>query len=222
MKLRKVILPVFFACMLFFLFFVGLNLYMISFSKPFIYTSLDDLPKKYTLIIPGARVYQNTVSPVVRDRIEAGSECIKSGKAEKILISGDHGRKDYDEVNRMKSFMNGIYGIDENLIFMDHAGFSTYETMYRARDIFCVNAAIVTSQSFHTARCVYIARKLGIDCVAYVSPEITGFPQKFKTSWFLRESLARFKSFFLVLFNVKPTYLGEKIPITGEAKLSWD
>ncbi|MCR5606498.1 MAG: YdcF family protein, partial [Treponema sp.] len=193
-----------------------------SFAKKYIYNDINSLPEKYAVITPGARVYKNTVSAVVRDRLEAGADCIKKGKGEKILLSGDHGRKDYDEVNRMKDYLQKIYGIEGEKIFMDHAGFSTYETMYRARDIFCVKDAIVVTQQFHTVRSVYIGRKLGLDIVAYSAPEITGFANKLHMSWAIRESLARVKSFFLVLFNVKPTYLGEKIPITEDSKKSWD
>ena len=201
---------------------VSINLYMFLYTKDFIYTSVEDLPEKYTVIIPGARVYKNNVSFVVRDRIEAGADCIKKGKCQKVLISGDHGRKDYDEVNQMRKYMQRIYGLDGKIIFLDHAGFSTYETMYRARDIFLVDQAAIVTQKFHTVRSVYIARKLGIDAVAYTAPELNPFSNRIHASWTMREILARVKSFFLVLFKIPPTYLGEQIPIQGEASKSWD
>ena len=210
------------ATLLCFLFVLFINIYMINYSKKYIYKTPEELPEKYTLIIPGARVYSDNVSLVVRDRLDAASACIKNNRAEKILISGDQGRKDYDEVNRMRIYLQDIYNIDENIIFMDHAGFSTYETMYRARDIFCVKDAVIVTQAFHTVRSVYIARKLGLDAVALEAPELTPFGKRIHASWTVRESLARVKSFFLVLFNAKPTYLGEKIPVTGNAKASWD
>lgn len=220
-------LKIFFLIVLLFFFligvgFVAINVYVLNYAKPYIYSDLNELPKKFTVIVPGARVYKTTVSHVVRDRLEAASSCIKKGKVERVLISGDHGRKDYDEVNRMRLFMQEVYNIDCSYIFMDHAGFSTYDTMYRARDIFCVKDAIVVTQKFHTARSVYIARKLGLDVVAYVAPEITPFPSRFHRSWEFRESLARVKNFFLVAFNAKPKFLGNQIPITGDARESWD
>lgn len=201
---------------------LGINIYMIQFSKKYIYSDLSELPSKYTVIIPGARVYENNVSHVVRDRLEAASACIRNNKAERVLISGDHGRKNYDEVNRMRIYMQNIYGTDKDIIFMDHAGFSTYETMYRAKEIFCVDEAVVVSQKFHLARAVYIAKKLGIDIAGYEAPELDPFDTKTHLSWEIREALARVKTFFLVLTNAKPTYLGERIPITGNAKASWD
>ena len=201
---------------------VGINLYMIRYASPYIYRDVAALPGRYTVIVPGAKVYQHTVSHVVRDRIEAAVTCIKSGKAERMLLSGDHGRTSYDEVNRMKDFAHDVYAVDEDILFTDHAGFSTYETMCRARDVFCVHGAIVATQQFHCVRCVYIARKLGLDAVALVAPEVQPYRSALKTNWTVRECLARVKSFFLVLLNVPPTYLGEQIPITGSAAATWD
>ena len=183
---------------------------------------MASLPQTYTVIIPGAKVYANNISYVVRDRIEAGVDCINHSKAQRILISGDHGRTDYDEVNQMRLYMQRIYNVQPDIIFMDHAGFSTYETMYRARDIFCVNDAVVVTQKFHLARSVYIGRKLGLNIVGYEAPELTGYSKQTHTNWNTRETLARIKAFFMVLLNSKPTYLGEQIPITGNAKDSWD
>ena len=201
---------------------VGINIYMLNYSKPYIYKNISALPKKYVVIIPGAKVYKNTVSHVVRDRIEAAVNCLSNQKAERVLISGDHRRKGYDEVNRMRIFMQDIYGTDENLIFMDHAGFSTYETMYRAREIFCVKDAVVVTQAFHTARAVYIGRKLGLDVIAYEAPEVLRYSLETRISWEIREAFARVKTFFLFMINVKPKFLGDKIPITGNSKDTWD
>ena len=200
----------------------AINIYMIEYAEPYIYSDISSVPPKFTVIIPGAKVYKNNVSHVVRDRIEAGVSCINAEKAQRILISGDHGRKDYDEVNQMRIFAQDNYGVTEDIIFMDHAGFSTYETMYRARDIFCVDNAIVTSQKFHLARCIYIARKLGLDAVAYQAPEITPFSKRLHISWEVREFFARIKSFYLVHTKAKPKFLGEKIPITEDSRKSYD
>ena len=201
---------------------VLINVYMASYARQFIFADLKDIPEKYTVIVPGAKVYSDNVSLVVRDRIDAAANCLVLNKAERVLMSGDHGQKSYDEVNQMCKYMQRVYGTDGELIFMDHAGFSTYETMYRARDIFCVDNGIVVTQKFHTVRSVYIARKLGMDVVAYEVPELNPFSSSIHASWNIREYFARVKSFFLVLFRVKPTYLGDKIPITGLASESWD
>lgn len=200
---------------------VGINLYVINFSRPYIYTDISELPEKYVAIIPGAAVYKNSVSHVVRDRVEGAINIYKNRKAQKYLVSGDHGTIEYDEVNKIKNFMTQIYSVDDDLIFLDHAGFSTYETMYRARDVFCVDNAVVVTQKFHLARAVYIGRKLGLDVVGYEAPELVRYRSELKLWWNLRECMARVKAFFEVLFNVKPKYLGEQIPITGEASPTW-
>lgn len=226
LPVKKIFRKMFFLSVKYFLLILlitfAINRYMISFSKKYIYKSVENIPQRYAVIVPGARVYSNNISYVVRDRVEGAAECIKKNKAQRVLISGDHGRKNYDEVNQMRKYMQKIYDIDKEIIFMDHAGFSTYETMYRARDIFCVDGAIIVTQEFHTVRSVYIARKLGLDVVAYEAPELNPFSKRIHTSWNLREYFARVKSFFLVACYAKPTYLGEKIPITGSAFASWD
>ncbi|MBR5401801.1 MAG: hypothetical protein IK102_08315 [Treponema sp.] len=93
------------------IFVLGINLYIINYAKPYIYTDITHLPQSYTVIIPGAKVYANNISYVVRDRIEAGVDCINHSKAQRILISGDHGRTDYDEVNQMRLYTQKIYNV---------------------------------------------------------------------------------------------------------------
>ena len=204
------------------LFCIAVNIYIVHYAKPYVYSDVDLLPQRYAVILPGAKVYENNVSAVVRDRIEGSLQCVNMGKAERILVSGDHGRKDYDEVNQIRLYMQRVYGTEESIIFMDHAGFSTYETMYRARDVCCVKDAIIVTQKFHVYRSVYIARKLGIDAVALEAPEMIGYRKELRRAWEVREVLARMKAFFSVLSRPKPKYLGAQIPITGDSKESWD
>lgn len=226
-KLKKIItaLLVFslIFCTLCFLFALGINIYMISFSKDYIFSEVEDVPAAQASMILGAGVSTSgTISFVARDRVEAALDLYHRGKAEKVIISGDHGRKNYDEVNSMKNYIKLMHHIDDQDIFLDHAGFSTYESMYRARDVFLMDDVIVVSQEFHLPRAIYIARKLGLNAVGYVAPEISPFSKKTHISWNIREFLARVKSFFLVAFNAKPTYLGEAIPISGDGRASWD
>ena len=206
-----------------FLFALGINIYMISFSKDYIFTNIEEVPSAQATMILGAGVSTSgTISFVARDRVEAALDLYHRGKAKKVIISGDHGRKNYDEVNSMKNYIKLMHHIDDQDIFLDHAGFSTYESMYRARDVFLMDDVIVVSQEFHLPRAIYIARKLGLNAVGYVAPEISPFSKKTHISWNIREFLARVKSFFLVAFNAKPTYLGEAIPISGDGRASWD
>ena len=221
-KVRAVFLILLSAAALLGLFCIAVNLYVVSYARPYVYSDVNSLPYKYTVILPGARVFRNTVSHVVADRIEGTLRCIQAGKAERILVSGDHGRKDYDEVNQILAYMQRVYGTDDSIVFLDHAGFSTYETAYRARDVFCVKDAVIVTQKFHTCRAVYIARKLGLDAVALEAPEQFQYARRTKAGWEIREFLARVKAFLYVALGAKPTYLGEQIPITGDPKASRD
>lgn len=201
----------------------GINFYVIISTSQYIFSDIKDVPARTCVIVPGAKVYgKNTVSFVFRDRIEAGVNLYKNGQCAKVLVSGDHGKPFYDEVNAAKNYIDVMHGLDKDDVFMDHAGFSTYDTMSRAVKVFCVRDAVVTSQNFHINRCVYIARAKGIDAVGYVSPEINRFSGKVKFSWQVREFFARIKTFFLVAFDASPRFLGEEIPVTGSGKATWD
>lgn len=201
-----------------FLFWLCVNLYMVLGTKKYVFSSASAVPERYTAIVLGARVYQNgMVSHVFRDRIDGGVSLLTAGTVQKVLVSGDHGKKSYDEVNAALHYISLMYALDENLIFLDHAGFSTYETMYRARDVFCVHDAVIVTQRFHAYRAVYIARHLGLDVVAYVPPAKNAFSLRTRCSWQVRESFARVKAFLSVAFRAKPRFLGERIPITGDA-----
>ncbi len=126
-------------------------------------------------------------------------------------MSGDHGEKDYDEVNVMRTYAEED-GIPTEHIFMDHAGFSTYESMYRARDIFCAKKIVIVTQGYHLSRAVYIARSLGLEAYGVASDYQTFAGQKIRD---IREVLAREKDFLYTIFKPKPTYLGEQIPLSG-------
>lgn len=219
---RKIIRSLLALGVLFILFTLTINLYVINFSKKYIFSDIKDVPEKYAVIVPGASVVNNrSVSHVLRDRIEAGVDLLQKGTVIKFMISGDHGKWNYDEVNTARKYVLQMHTVEEDKIFMDHAGFSTYETMYRARDVFCVTDCCIVTQKFHIYRAVYIARKLGLDAVGYISPAIEDFRKRTLVAWNIREYFARVKAFFDVLFDVKPTYLGDQIPITGDGHDTW-
>ena len=169
-------------------------------------------------VILGAGVREGKPTPMLRDRLLVGIDLYKSGAVKKLIMSGDHGSTDYDEVNIMKSFAVDR-GVPDEDIFMDHAGFSTYETIYRAREIFEADNIIIVSQKYHLYRALYIAEKLGIKSVG-VSADLDTYRGQTKRD--LREILARDKDFFKCLFKPKPTYLGDKIPVSGDGNLTND
>lgn len=183
--------------------------------------SLDEAEKLTDIdcaVILGAGVRDGKPTPMLRDRLLTGIELNKSGTVKKLIMSGDHGSDDYDEVNIMKSFAvdNGVSDED---IFMDHAGFSTYETIYRAKEIFEADNIIIVSQKYHLYRALYIAEKLGVKAVG-ISADLRTYSGQAKRD--LREILARDKDFFNCIFKPEPTYLGEKIPVSGNGNLTND
>ncbi len=182
-------------------------------------TEATDLADFDCILVLGAGVYGNG-SPtwMLRDRLNTGITLYKDGAAPKILMSGDHGRKNYDEVNSMKDFAKAS-GIASENIFMDHAGFSTYESMYRARDIFQAKRIVIVTQRYHLYRAVYIARALGLDAYGVETP-----PQIYggETIREIREIAARVKDIFTAWFKPKPTFLGETIPVSGNGNLTND
>ena len=169
-------------------------------------------------VILGAGVRNGEPTPMLKDRLLTGIDLYKSGAVKKLIMSGDHGSKDYDEVNIMKSFAvdNGVPDED---IFMDHAGFSTYETVYRAKEIFEADNIIIVSQKYHLYRALYIAEKLDVKAVGVSADRRTYSGQKMRD---LREILARDKDFFNCIIKPEPTYLGEKIPVSGNGNLTND
>lgn len=177
-----------------------------------------ELSDAYCAVILGAGVREGKPTPMLRDRLLVGIDLYKSGAVKKLIMSGDHGSTDYDEVNIMKSFAVDR-GIPDEDIFMDHAGFSTYETIYRAREIFEADNIIIVSQKYHLYRALYIAEKLGIKSVG-VSADLDTYRGQTKRD--LREILARDKDFFKCIFKPKPTYLGDKIPVSGNGNLTND
>lgn len=170
------------------------------------------------IIVLGCRVWSdNTPSAMLSDRLKRGVELYKAGAAPKLLMSGDHGREDYDEVNVMRKSAEEE-GVDSKDIFTDHAGFSTYETMYRAKEVFKAKKVIIVTQSYHLYRAVYDAEKLGLEAVGVVSYERDyDSKQPYRD---IREIAARCKDFIYCIFKPKPTYLGEVIPINGDGEMS--
>jgi SanA protein len=194
------------------------NLLILLATRGHIVPGPTEAPSAPVAIVLGARVYPNgNPSPMLADRLKTAVDLYESGKVDKLLLSGDHGRATYDEVNTMLAYVCE-HGVPDRDVFTDHAGFSTYETMYRARDIFQVKAALVVTQEFHLARAVYTARTLGIDAVGVAADRQ---PYATERRLAMRDWLARVKAVFqLHVTTPEPTYLGPTIPIDGDGATS--
>lgn len=150
-------------------------------------------------------------SDMLADRIAQGVALYENGTSPKLLMSGDHGRSDYDEVNAMRDVAVEA-GVPADDVFMDHAGFSTYESMYRARDVFQAKRIVVVSQEYHLYRALYVAERLGLDAYG-VSADLR--PYAGQEGREVREVLARGKDFFTSMVQPQPTFLGDPISLSG-------
>lgn len=183
--------------------------------------TLDKLREKNAdcVLVLGAAVRKDgSPSYMLKDRLDLGILLYKKGIAPKLLLSGDHGQVRYDEVNAMKSYVLEA-GVPIDDIFLDHAGFSTYESVYRAKDIFQVEKAIIVTQGYHQPRALYGCDKMGIEAWGAAADQVTYRGQRMRD---LREIAARDKDFVKWMFKPEPTYLGEAIPISGSGIKSQD
>ena len=202
------------------LFWAGVNRHMSSSVADRI-LSPDEAAKLDAdcILVLGAGLRKdNSPSPILRERIDRGMELYRLGAAPKLLMSGDHGRVEYNEVGVMKALAIES-GIPSEDIFMDHAGFSTYESLYRARDVFCAKRVIIVSQKYHLFRALYIADQLGIEAYG-VGADVQRFYGQ--TTREMRESAARVKDFLYCMIKPSPTYLGDTIPVSGNGDLTND
>lgn len=165
------------------------------------------------ILIFGAGVWENGVpSPILADRLDEGARLYKKGAADRILVSGDHGRAEYDEVNAMKRYLVNA-GVPSEHIFMDHAGFSTYESVVRAKEVFGVRKAILVTQKYHLYRALYIAEHTGVEAIGSGADPRMYAGQTYRT---VREWISRDKDLIYCLFRVKPRFLGDPVDMRGD------
>lgn len=191
-----------------------INVYMISSTKNQIVSleKVKDINDVDAIVILGCKAYSNGPSLMLSYRLEKGIEVYNLLNT-KIILTGDHGTKEYDEVNVMRDYMLNM-NIPSNDIFLDHAGFSTYDSIYRAKYIFEAKKIIIITQKYHMARALYLANKIGIEAYGVTSFDI---PQKgimLKNE--IREILSRDKNFIKAIFKPRSKYLGEVIPLNQD------
>ncbi len=183
-------------------------------SSRFLYT-IDAVPPAHTAIVLGAAIMKDgTPTQIFKDRIDTAAALYRDGKVKSILITGDDGSRTHNEVNPARDYLLSL-GVPSEAIFLDHAGFDTYSSMYRAKEVFYVGSAIICTQSFHLPRAVFIARRLGLDVYGVASDQHGYFLRNN-----FRELLADVKAVFNLITMREPKYLGEPIPITGDSSKS--
>ena len=205
-------------------FVLGVNALVVSSARENVIKAQEaaELEDVDCIIVLGCLVRNDgTLSDMLCDRVERGIEVYElmaESCGAKLLMSGDHGTREYDEVNAMKQYAIG-QGIDSSEIFMDHAGFSTYESIYRAKEIFGAERVVIITQEYHLYRALYIANALGLDAYGIASDQRTYSGQTMRD---VREILARNKDFFTSLFKPEPTYGGEAISLDGSGDVTND
>lgn len=218
--MKKIIRYIIIILIMIILIILGINFYVKSSTKKQIiknndYSELQDVD---CIIVLGAGIWGDKPSPMLEDRLLEAISLYENNVSSKIIMSGDHGKKDYDEVNIMKNFAIEK-GVSSEDIFMDHAGFSSYESIYRAKEVFEAKKVVIVTQEYHLYRSLYIANKLGLEAYG-----VSSDPREYagQTTRELREILARDKDFIKCIFKPKPTYLGDTIPVSGNGNVTND
>ena len=206
---------------------IGLNFYVIKSTQPQINAAYDTPEDTATreevenlssispecILVLGASVTSDGVpSPILQDRLDTAIDLYNKGVAPKLLLSGDNGQMVYNEVKAMQNYALEA-GVDENDIYLDHAGFSTYESIYRAKYIFKVDSMIVVTQTYHLYRSLYGCRRMVITAMGAAADQYTYAGQEKRE---IREVLARDKDFVKWIFKPQPTFLGDAVPISAE------
>lgn len=218
--LKILIIIILILCALIGIMMLSINFYVVNKTKSKIVTEKQakELENVDCILVLGAGIWGDKPSPMLEDRLLQGITLYNNQTSSKIIMSGDHGKEEYDEVNVMKDFAIEK-GVKSEDIFMDHAGFSTYDSGYRAKEIFKAQKIIIVTQKYHLHRALYVAEKLGIEAYGVASD-----PREYRGQVVreLREVLARDKDFFKCIIKPEPTYLGDTIPVSGNGDATND
>ncbi|MBY0293894.1 YdcF family protein [Patescibacteria group bacterium] len=214
--IREIVKWASFALILFVLGCITVVAYVDISTAKFIYSNTDVPPKSPVALVLGASVKSNgTLSVVMKERADRAANLYLSGIVSKILVTGDNSTLQYDEVYPVGKYFLAL-GIPQDDIFLDYAGFDTYSSMYRARDIFGVTHMLIVTQQYHLPRAVFIARTLGLE--AYGVDASHGEKYFYNS---VREIPASIKAAFDLAINRQPKYLGEQFPVSGTSSTTW-
>ena len=215
--MKKKIIILFSVLVLIITFVVVINFHVLNFSKTNYYYNVDWLDEHYVWLVFGASVLNNwTPSDILKDRLKVAYEAYKKWKIKKIIVSWDNSHLNYNEPLAMQKYLV-LLGVDKEDIYLDYAGFDTYDSIYRAKEIFWVKEIVLFTQDFHLKRAMYISKKLWLKTF-WVETNL----QKYLFDDYnnRREILARVKAFLEIeLLKSKPKYLWEKLEIVTDEKI---
>ena len=189
-----------------------------SYNRIYDRNEISELPKDFDcILVLGAGVYSDgTPTPMLNDRLVVACEAYEHGCSDRLLMSGDHLYADYNEPGAMKNYAVA-QGIESEVIFLDHAGMSTYDSVYRAINIYGAEKILIVTQEYHLYRAVYLARSLGAEAYGVSANLRRYFGQPKYT---VREWAARVKDFALSVFEPEATYMGDKIDLSGDGNIT--
>jgi len=196
---------------------VLINVHVIATAVPLI-VSADEAVllfgenKADCILVLGASVSEYGPSLMLADRLDKGLDLFELGISRMMLLSGDNGTIEYNEVQAMKDYVlkNGAdIGLTPSNIYLDYAGFSTYDSLVRAKDIFGAESVVIVTQRYHLYRAVYIGKTIGLDVIG-VAAKDTAHGQAARD---LREIPARFKDFILSNTGFTPRVMGDPVPL---------
>lgn len=193
------------------------NFYVIVTTKSDIVYDYSDL-KADAILVLGAGINKDKPSLMLKERLDEAYVLYKFNVSDKIIVSGDHSRDGHDEVSVMKKYLIDL-GVNSSDIFMDHAGFSTYDSVYRCKEIFEVKTAVIVTQKYHLYRALYIADSLGLNAKGVSATKKIYKGQIMRE---IREIAARDKDVVKSLFKMEPKYLGEVIPVSSDGNMTND
>lgn len=210
----------FFILLIFFIILIAINTYVKNSAEDRIISSDEAVNLNADcIIVLGAGVRADgTPSPMLKDRLLEGIALYDMGASDRLLMSGDNTKKGYDEVNTMKQYAID-HGVPSEHIFMDHAGISTYDSIYRAKEIFQAEKIIIVSQKYHLYRALYISDSLGVDAYGVSADPVIYAGQEFRE---IREIVARTKDFVKCIIKPPASILGEAIPVSGDGNVTND
>lgn len=181
-----------------------------DFSEEYLYNSIHQLPQNNVGLVLGTSMYmvKGGINPYFKYRMETAAELYKNGKVKHLIVSGDNYAQNYNEPEQMKNYLIKL-GVPLSAITKDFAGFRTFDSMIRVKEVFGQNKVTVISQKFHNERAIFLARKNGIEAIGVNA----------KTPWYsprlrFREYLAKCKAVLDVyVLKTTPKFLGEKVQI---------
>ena len=187
------------------------NVSISRYSRSRLYDKAEDVPHRHAAVVLGTSPLGRGGGPNLffRARIKACAELYEAGKIDRIIVSGDNRHTNYNEPRAMQRALVEM-GIPKDIIWADYAGFRTFDSVVRAKEVFCQSSYIVVSQKFHNERAIFIAGRKGIDAIGYNAQD---YPYRYGIVTHIREWFARCKVYLDLIKGTEPHFLGEPIDI---------